>query len=170
MNEAPARLQDGATNLDPSPNVPTPKPASKSPAQRGRMARRKGQTGERELASLLHTVTGVSVKRQVRQHGNDSDLVGIDGWAVECKRHSNPTPSLIAQWWRQTARQAGEAKLLPALFYRGDGMRQWVAVWPADLHTEPPSQLRSDSYDDTVSGRVETWWRLCAGMATKGVA
>ncbi len=96
------------------------------------MQRTKGQAGERELAAEVHAATGWAVKRRVRQHAGDSDLEGVPGWAVECKRHARATRGDIAAWWAQAVAQADRAGHKPVLFYRLD-RAQWRAVWPLAL-------------------------------------
>jgi hypothetical protein len=71
-------------------------------------SRRKGKSGELEVAALLRDLLGPSVLRnltQVRDGGHD--LIGIPGWAVEAKRACTPR---VPEWWRQAVAQAGEAR------------------------------------------------------------
>lgn len=93
----------------------------------GLMSRNKGKAGEREAAALIRDLTGWDVRRRVRQHDGDSDLLGVPGWAVEIKRYASAGRSDIAGWWDQTVAQAGD--LVPVLFYRLD-RGEWTAVWP----------------------------------------
>ncbi len=87
----------------------------------------KGKAGEREAAALIRDLTGWDVRRRVRQHDGDSDLVGVPGWSVEIKRYRSASQADVARWWVQAAAQAGE--LLPVLLYRLD-RADWRAVWP----------------------------------------
>ena len=89
------------------------------------MQRTKGQTGERGIAALIRDLTGWNAQRRVRQHGGDSDLLGVPGWAIEVKRHKAAPRGQIARWWRQTVEQAGQD--VPVLFYRAD-RDQWCGV------------------------------------------
>lgn len=116
------------------------------------MQRAKGQAGERELAAEIHAATGWNVRRRVRQHDGDSDLEGVPGWSVECKRHARATRSEIAVWWKQTVSQAERSGDLPVLFYRLD-RAGWRAVWPLGLH------LGGDwtGYEMTVEGSIDAW-------------
>ena len=94
-------------------------------------SRTKGQAGERELAALLSELTGFDVRRRVRQHDGDSDLEGIPGWSIECKRYATAKPGhVFGQWWPQALEQASATKTLPVLFYRLD-RGFWTAVWCA---------------------------------------
>lgn len=82
------------------------------------MQRRKGATGERELARLLRESLGADVVRnldQPRQGG--ADLLGISGWAIEVKRAARP---LLSAWWQQACVQADTLACRPALAYRLD--------------------------------------------------
>ena len=116
------------------------------------MQRAKGQAGERELAALLRTITGLDVQRRVRQHVGDSDLLGLPGWAIEVKRHKEATHAVIESWWTQTVRQAGPHR--PALFYRED-RQPWRAVWSLNGTTD---------YAGTVEAAPELWWAMCGGQ------
>jgi hypothetical protein len=116
------------------------------------MQRNKGARGERELAALIADATGWTVKRRIRQHQGDSDLEGVPGWSIECKRHARATRSDIAAWCRQAVAQATRGDDKPVLFYRLD-RDAWRAVWPLGVH------LGGDwaGYDLTVEGSVEAW-------------
>ena len=132
----------------------------------GAASRTKGQSGERELAGLLAGLTGHDVRRRVRNHRGDDDLVGLPGWALECKRYKAAPPALVAQWWQQAAAQAQAAGCEPALFYRAD-RGQWRAVWRAHLllhHQHQPGLADSA----TVESDPATWWTLCGHAARPG--
>lgn len=98
----------------------------------GAMQRRKGGSGERELAHLLADELGADVRRRCRQHPGDSDVLGVPGWAVECKRVKSAPRGDVATWWRQSVGQAQATGELPALFVRADRC-EWRATWPAML-------------------------------------
>lgn len=118
------------------------------------MQRRKGQSGELEVCTLVRDLTGWDVRRTVRQHGGDSDLEGVPGWSVEVKRHRTATRGDLARWWQQTTTQAGE--LLPVLCYRTD-RAEWRAVWPLAACLV---QQRADywrGYNWTADTSVEAW-------------
>ena len=162
---ASARPQNRPTSRASSPLVPTHQ-ADKNHAARGRMARGKGQSGEREVAEIISRLTGHDVRRRVRQHGGDSDLVGLPYWCVEVKRYASVPPGLVAQWWDQAVRQARDTMLLPVLFYRAD-RSGWRCVWNADLHRRPMPQPLCSDYEATVTGAPEIWWALCSGMSNR---
>ena len=116
------------------------------------MQRRKGQSGERELAGIIRDLTGWDVRRRVRQHDGDSDLEGVPGWAVEVKRHAKATPAVIDGWWDQAVRQATGSR--PVLVYRLD-RRDWVARWP--LHVVMDGAGPWVSAEWTCESSVEAW-------------
>ena len=120
----------------------------------GLMSRTKGQAGEREVAALIADLTGYEVKRRVRNHANDSDLVGVPGWSIEVKRHKVAGRAEIAGWWRQTTGQAGA--LAPVLFYRLD-RDSWRAVWPVSISSRAVDPTAWGGYELTVEGSVEAW-------------
>lgn len=98
----------------------------------GAGSRRKGSSGERELAAALHDLLGIRLARrltQVRGGGHDLELPeGATGpvaevlgrLAVEVKRYREVSPGGLAQWWSQAVRQAEAVGLWPALAYRPD--------------------------------------------------
>lgn len=89
--------------------------------------RTKGKVGEREAAALLRTLTGGDVRRRVRQHDGDDDLV-LPGWAVEVKRYATAPRGEVARWWRQACEQARRTGQQPLLLYRAD-RQGWRACW-----------------------------------------
>lgn len=116
------------------------------------MSRRKGKSGEREVAALIRESTGFDCQRRVRQHDGDSDLLGVPGWSIEVKRYGQVGRADIIKWYRQAVEQAKSEGERPVLFYRRD-KDSWRAVWPLRL-SEPESW---GSYIYTVEGTVEAW-------------
>jgi Holliday junction resolvase len=112
------------------------------------MQRRKGAGGERELAAILTLITGHTITRRVRQHGGDDDLVGLPGWAIECKRAADVTPAGVRRWWEQAVAQAERTGQRPALFYRVD-RRAWRAAWSPTADTAL-----------MVEADIDVWWAL----------
>lgn len=130
------------------------------------MQRIKGQQGEREVAALIRDLTGWDVRRRVRNHAGDSDLVGVPGWSVEVKRHKAAGRAEIAGWWRQTCAQSatlhadgndGKATVcIPVLFFRVD-RDQWRAVWPVAIGLKLQDACQWSGYEWTVEGSVDAW-------------
>jgi Holliday junction resolvase len=133
----------------------------------GLTSRRKGQNGERELAGLLRDLTGWPVARRVRQHDGDSDLVGVPGWAVECKRRRSATRADIAGWWAQTVAQAGGQ--LPVLFYRVD-RADWRAVWPLAVHLVEQHSDMWAGYAWTCETSIEAWAAVARELHAQSAA
>ncbi|TDG02091.1 hypothetical protein E1N52_41620 [Paraburkholderia guartelaensis] len=122
----------------------------------GAMQRRKGSSGEREIAALVRDLTGWDVRRRVRQHEGDSDIEGVPGWCGEVKRHARATRSDVRDWWEQAAHQAAAAGLLPVLFYRLD-RDEWRAVWPVSALLPVPDAQTWRGYGLTVEGSIHAW-------------
>lgn len=120
------------------------------------MSRTKGQSGEREAATLVGKLTGFDVRRRVRQHDGDSDLEGLPGWSIEVKRYRSVTPALIGTWWAQALAQARRTQTKPVLIYRGD-RSGWRCVWPARLHL---GDWLDEGVENTIEARPETWWAM----------
>lgn len=91
----------------------------------GMKSKRKGKTGERELARELSRLMGVECRRSQQFCGKagDADVVGLPGVHVECKR----TESL--RLWDALAQAVSDAKAedVPTVMHRANG-RQWVAI------------------------------------------
>lgn len=119
-------------------------------------SRTKGMTGERELARLIADATGHDVRRRVRQHDGDSDLVGVPGWCIEAKRRRTTTRGEMRSWWAQTVAQAKDG--IPVLFYRLD-RQPWRAVWPLSLIVASPSigAYQWSEYEWTCESTIEAW-------------
>lgn len=81
-------------------------------------SRTKGRAFEQDIARTLREELGVEVTRNWQEqaaHGG-TDLVGVEGWAIECKRAKKYSP----QWWKQTVEQADKCGELPVLVYKLD--------------------------------------------------
>lgn len=82
---------------------------------RGRGARNKGANGERELASLLRDMWGYEVHRgKVFYH--ESDLVGLKGIHVECKRVEKLNINAAMNQAILESKKRGDG--VPAVFHR----------------------------------------------------
>lgn len=138
----------------------------------GAMQRTKGQAGERELARLIEDHTGWTVRRRVRQHEGDSDLEGVPGWSVECKRAAI---SRLNDWWMQAyeqSRKPGYKPAIPVLFYRLD-RQPWRAMWPLAACMMSTESLSAADINDskwwdikyTVTGTIEAWATVARDVA-----
>lgn len=97
----------------------------------GKMARNKGQRGERELCELLmHHLELDEVTRnldQVREGG--ADIMDVPGLAIEVKRQETLS---VDSWWRQATKQAINTNRMPVLAYR-QNRKKWHFCLPASL-------------------------------------
>jgi hypothetical protein len=92
-------------------------------------SRAKGKAGELEVVHILREELGLEATRNLDQwRDGGSDILGLDGWAIEVKRAKTPK---LSEWWNQSVRQAGTTKF-PALWYRLD-RKYWRVVIP--LHS-----------------------------------
>lgn len=119
------------------------------------MQRRKGQVGECELARLLSDLLGVHIRRRVRQRDGDSDLEGLTGWCIECKRAKT---AKLGAWWSQTLAQALAREEWPVLFYRID-RKEWRAVWPVSAALVPQMWPIAESLglNYTAESSLDAW-------------
>ena len=120
--------------------------------------RRKGITGEQEVAHILSTALGLEVKRNWTEQffGGAFDLIGVPGWAIEVKRAKHES---IRDWWQQAVTQAKRAKLKPALIYRIDGQgrglpedEKWHVVAPLFMLPNTGAD-----HDHSVTMTLKTW-------------
>ena len=94
--------------------------------------RLKGAAFEREIASILHGLTGVGFKRDLEQYRSSSrgDLVADDPdfpFVIECKRYASGTTARPG-WWEQACNAARAQSKWPALIYRFDRCETIVRV------------------------------------------
>jgi len=106
----------------------------------GALSRTRGVTAERELRRLLADELGVEVVRNLGQaRDGGADLLGVPGYAVECKRcRSWPGARDLTRWWQQATQQAYRLGLHPALAVREDRRTWRVLVALAVLRPDIP--------------------------------
>ncbi|MCA8435354.1 putative PDDEXK endonuclease [Burkholderia seminalis] len=132
----------------------------------GLKSRAKGKVGEREIARIVASLTGWTVIRKVRQRDGESDLEGVPGWSVECKRYATATRADIREWYAQAARQATAEGKLPVLFYRLD-RDEWRAVWPVSIGLAVQHGCMWSGYEWTCEGSVEAWAAIAADCVAR---
>jgi hypothetical protein len=109
-------------------------------------SRRKGAAGEREFASYLREQGWQKARRSQQFAGNpeggSGDVVcGNFPFHVEVKRCQQIKPE---QWMAQAKGDAPEGKI-PAVFFRRNGEKKWLAIIEADdlceiaRHIAPPN-------------------------------
>ena len=102
-------------------------------------ARAKGQRGEREVVKLLqpvvdkvyqsHGVPAPALERNLMQSMKGGyDIVGLEWFALEVKRHEKVSNSSTLQWWMQCKRQAAEGQD-PVLFYRPNNINWRIMMY-----------------------------------------
>lgn len=136
-----------------------------------RSQRSKGAGGEREIAAVVRDLTGWDVRRRVRQHDGDTDLVGVPGWACEVKRHATAQRGDIRAWWNQAVDQAGRVSgAVPVLFFRRD-RDEWRAVWPIAATLAIQHADMWTQYEYATEGSVQAWAavaRECLSTVIRG--
>lgn len=102
----------------------------------------KGKRGEREFAYILNTLLGeFNLRRRslnrpplrfnavADPHGNNADIISIDGLAIEVKRQETLT---LGMWWDQACRQADRISAIPVVAYRKN-RGKWNILLPGYL-------------------------------------
>lgn len=89
-------------------------------------SRNKGAVGERELALLLRHAGYANARRTAQYCGNTgdaSDVTGVDGLHIECKRAEQVRDEVFIQQAERDARKGD----IPTVFYRRNG-EKWKVV------------------------------------------
>lgn len=102
----------------------------------GSRSRNKGAAGERELILEIEQWTGIRLERNLSQaFGGGHDLIGLDHWAIECKRYRDITNADKKEFWEQAVKQALKVRKVPAVCFRADRQPWRVLVpYPTDLY------------------------------------
>lgn len=102
----------------------------------GSRSRNKGAAGERELILEIEQWTGIRLERNLSQaFGGGHDLIGLDHWAIECKRYREITNADKKEFWEQAVKQALKVRKIPAVCFRADRQPWRVLVpYPTDLY------------------------------------
>ena len=83
-------------------------------------SRSKGHKFEREVVNLIKDHLGVDAKRNLMQTAEGGfDVLGVPGWAIECKRYAVAKPADIKRFWLQACEQ-GEPGEQPVLILKQD--------------------------------------------------
>lgn len=96
----------------------------------GASQRRKGASGERELAEILTKALGIAVKRKLGAARDGGDDIETPGISWECKRHEK----LAIEPWLQQA-VANRGKNTPVVAFRRNNQPWTVALRLDDFLT-----------------------------------
>ena len=103
-------------------------------------SRNKGASFEREVANYLKLHLSLQdVKRDIEQYrtADRGDLLGVDGWTIECKRYKRPESSngfFRKEWWEQVVKAADAAKNKPVLIFKFDHQPIRCALYLKDIN------------------------------------
>lgn len=103
-------------------------------------SRNKGASFEREVANYLKMHLSLQdIKRDIEQYrtADRGDLLGIDGWTIECKRYKRPQSSVgiyRREWWEQVVKAAERAKNKPVLIFKFDHQPIRCALYLKDIN------------------------------------
>lgn len=92
--------------------------------KRGKAARVKGQVGEREVCEILTRIVGEKHNRLLGQARDAGADVRWGPFMLEVKRQQRLK---LPDWQQQVSVAARDAGLLPAIVWRRDGEKWWVA-------------------------------------------
>lgn len=121
-------------------------------------SRNKGAAFEREISKLILDNLGIKTQRQLVQYQQKglSDLVGLPGWSVECKRYKSATHADKRTWWNQACVSAELEGGLPVVIYKVDRqeIRCIICLQPED------ELFRMSDYTGTADISLELWFAL----------
>jgi len=93
-------------------------------------SRNKGASAERQLIKEIYEWTGMELTRNFSQASvGGHDLIGLDFWAIECKRYAVAKEHDKKLWWQQAVNQARRVGKKPVVCYRED-RRPWRCILP----------------------------------------
>lgn len=119
--------------------------------------RNKGASWERTVASMIKESLNADVKRDLEQYrsGDRGDLIGLDGFVIECKRYKMANGGHHHQdWWNQVVNAADSQGCHPALIYKYDRAEPKVVVRLSFLNEDYQGK------PDTVTISFDTWCML----------
>ena len=106
-------------------------------------SRNKGHKFEREVVNLIKDNLGIDAKRNLMQTAEGGfDVLGVPGWAIECKRYASIKPADLKKFWEQAVSQAIRTSAWPCLITRQD--RQPIQV---HIHWAGPGCDCFEAYD-----------------------
>lgn len=85
--------------------------------------RRKGLAFENEIKGMIFDELGIETKRDLEQYraADHGDLIGLDGWTIECKRYAhNAGGNFKPEWWQQVTSASNANATEPVLIYKYD--------------------------------------------------
>jgi hypothetical protein len=128
--------------------------------------RNKGAAFEREVAALIDQHLGVRVKRDLEQYreSQHGDLLGLDGWVIECKRYAMANGGHYHRdWWQQVINAAISLQQEPVLIYKYDRAAIHCVVRLGLVNPE----YASTDYTCTVS--FSAWCMLVREKMCEGI-
>ena len=121
--------------------------------------RQKGAAFEREVAKLIDEQLGVVVKRDLEQYRSSDrgDLIGLDGWVIECKRYSadrGAGGNYRPEWWQQVCSAAASSGCQPVLIYKYDRQPIKCVLFLSSINWDYAGK------DNTATVSFSTWCML----------
>lgn len=120
-------------------------------------SRQRGAGFEREIAAEIRDALGVEVRRDLQQYqvSQRGDLIGVDGWVIECKRRAVQRGQRYdPAWWRQAEEAANAQCCEPVLIVRYDRQKPFCIVKLSSLNADYAEK------EDRVEITLGTWLML----------
>lgn len=120
--------------------------------------RAKGAAFEREISQKIFEQLGIKVQRDLDQYRmkGRGDLIGLDGWCIECKRYANTKANDLHKdaWWGQTCAAASLTGDQPVLIFKYDRQPIRCVVYLSAINGAFSGKA------DTATIAFETWCML----------
>lgn len=129
--------------------------------------RNKGASFEREVASIINQhfidsdIELPKIERDIEQYrkADRGDLLGVEGWTIECKRYKRPPNSnglYKQEWWNQVCKASDVAGNKPVLIYKYDFQPIRCVVFFNDVSLLP----FTDMVNVVVTMTINDWLKI----------
>ena len=119
----------------------------------------KGRSFEYQVIKMVDEELGIKCERDIEQYrkSDRGDVLGLDGWTIECKRYAGTRGSdggYKPEWWAQCTEAANAAHNQPVLIYKYDRHPIRCVVLLSSIN---PEYLEKDN---TATISFYTWCML----------
>lgn len=126
-------------------------------------SRNKGAAFERDVANLIRESLGYDCKRNLMQTAEGGhDLIGIPGWAIECKRYKEAKRNDLVRFWSQAWEQSLRVNAKPMLAVKEDRK-------PIDVYIQWDGAGAADFEEGSFERVVKVSFDLWVAIAKQGV-
>ena len=119
----------------------------------------KGRSFEYQIIKMIDEELGIKCERDIEQYrkSDRGDVLGLDGWTIECKRYASTRGSdggYKPDWWAQVTRAANASVTEPVLIYKYDRHPVRCVVFLSSINPDYAGK------DNTATISFQTWCML----------